>query len=148
MLKLVNQQILSSVRLYIQFLFSDFAMCAISLVAFVFNCYNSRKWRDNLCEDLSTHPDILRALRIVGYDIESCEGWIEKLVFGGLSLLGFILVLKVFRAHSLRLHDSDHGFNSASIHPRRCLLLHLDSEGKGASSCDVFRHAIAISSAI
>lgn len=84
-----------SVRLFLQFSFVDFAVCSLAFVSLVFSCYSPKQWKDNLCEDLSTHPDILRILRTAGYDIESCEGWIEQAVFGGLTMLAIGLVLKV-----------------------------------------------------
>lgn len=65
------------------------------MIILVFKVCNSHDWRDDLCEEVSTHPDILRALRQGGFDIENCESWVQKLVMGGLTMLGVGLILKV-----------------------------------------------------
>lgn len=68
------------------------------MVVVALSVYTSHDWQDNICEELSIHADLLRALRTGGFDIENCEKWAEKLVMGGMTLLGLGLVLKVMLA--------------------------------------------------
>lgn len=73
----------------------DLLVYLLSMIVFVFNICNSREWRDDMCEEVATHPDILRALRSAGFDIENCETWVEKLLMGAMTMLGVVLILKV-----------------------------------------------------
>jgi len=91
----VYKRLLPSVRLYLQFSFVDFAAYLLGMVILAFRIYKPKDWKDNLCEEASVHPDVLRALRSGGFNIESCESWIEKLVLGAMTILGVGLVLKL-----------------------------------------------------
>lgn len=91
----VYKRLPASVRLYLQFSFADAVVYVLGMVALALNVYSQRDWQDHLCEELSVHADLLRALRTGGFDIESCEKWVEKLVMGGMTLLGVGLVLKL-----------------------------------------------------
>ena len=90
-----TQRLLPSVRLYLQFSFVDFAAYLLGMVILAFRIYKPKAWKDDLCEEVSVHPDVLRALRSGGFNIESCESWVEKLVLGAMTMLGVGLVLKV-----------------------------------------------------
>lgn len=89
------QRLLPSVRLYLQFSFVDFVVYLLGMVILAFKIYKPKNWKDELCEEVSIHPDVLRALRSGGFDVENCEGWVEKLVLGVLTILGVGLILKV-----------------------------------------------------
>lgn len=91
----LTQRLLPSVRLYLQFSFVDFAAYLLGMVFLAFKLYKPKDWKDDLCEEVSVHPDVLRTLRSGGFDIESCESWVEKLVLGVTTVLGIGLILKV-----------------------------------------------------
>jgi len=82
----------------------DFAAYLLGMVVLVVKVYKPRDWKDDLCEEVSVHADVLRALRSGGFDIESCENWVEKLVLGVMTLLGVGLVLKLQFTLALASH--------------------------------------------
>ncbi|KAF8318268.1 hypothetical protein DL93DRAFT_446330 [Clavulina sp. PMI_390] len=91
----VYKRLVASVRLYLQFSFVDAVVYLISMISIILSVYGAHDWQDGLCEELSIHADLLRALRTGGFDIEHCEKWAEKLLMGGMTLLGLGLVLKI-----------------------------------------------------
>jgi len=91
----VLKRIPSWVRIFLQFSFADFVLYALTLVIVAFAGYRPSEWRETVCEELSTQPDILRSLSEAGFNLESCESWIENLVIGVVVLLSVGLVLKL-----------------------------------------------------
>jgi hypothetical protein len=131
------QRLLPSIRLYLQFSFVDFATYLLGMVILVFKVYKPKDWKDDLCEEVSVHPDVLRALRSGGFDIENCESWVENLMLGMMTLLGVGLILKVqWEGHQGLLLTDD---SSAPIYTCHCIALHFISQGNGTSSL-VFLH--------
>ena len=68
---------------------------ALSLISVAFAAYRPSQWRETVCEELSTQPDILRSLSEAGFSLENCESSVENGVIGVLVLLGVGMLLKV-----------------------------------------------------
>ncbi|EIN10954.1 hypothetical protein PUNSTDRAFT_100866 [Punctularia strigosozonata HHB-11173 SS5] len=87
----------AKVRFYRDYSIGDFAVSTIGTGLVIFSLSNTQT-RSEICEQLSSRPEVLRDLIESGLSLENCESWLERSVYGTVAIMGILLML---RAHAL-----------------------------------------------
>ncbi|TFL05839.1 hypothetical protein BDV98DRAFT_560712 [Pterulicium gracile] len=87
----------SHVRFYRDFSFADFILSTIFTSIATWGIFHTSV-RTGACEELSRHPELLRATGELGLSAENCEQWFERVTW--ISAAG-LLVMLVIRLHFL-----------------------------------------------
>ncbi|KAI0036031.1 hypothetical protein K488DRAFT_41958 [Vararia minispora EC-137] len=84
------------VRFWRDFSIADFACTTTTTVFAVYAASRYYDLRNDLCEELSRHDDVMMDLAELGITLENCEQWSQRAILAVVSLLVFL--------HLIRLH--------------------------------------------
>jgi len=84
----------SYVRFYRDYSIADFAFCAFTLVSFTYAAFQDPA-RAGVCEEFSHHPELMRYMQEMGLNLENCERWLERVVFGILAVLFVVMIIRL-----------------------------------------------------
>ncbi|CAA7258496.1 unnamed protein product [Cyclocybe aegerita] len=87
----------SHVRFYRDYSIADFSLCTLCSILMTYAAF-LKPARAGVCEEFSHHPELMRDMLEMGLNIENCELWLERAVFG---LIAFLFVMMVVRLHFL-----------------------------------------------
>ncbi|KAJ3497623.1 hypothetical protein NLJ89_g10324 [Agrocybe chaxingu] len=99
----------SHVRFYRDYSIADFSLCTLCSILMTYASF-LKPARAGVCEEFSHHPELMRDMLEMGLNIENCELWLERAVFGLIAFLFVIMVVRAFvpppPAHFLMFDDS------------------------------------------
>ncbi|KAF9231897.1 hypothetical protein BU15DRAFT_55643 [Melanogaster broomeanus] len=102
------QSIPSFVRIYRNYLIGDFTFFTL-FAGFASSAAFDPASRSNICEQISTHPDLLRDVIDMGLTLENCEQWFER------GVVAFMAVLLLFTVVRVRIRRSPNNNISLTI---------------------------------
>ncbi|OJT08000.1 hypothetical protein TRAPUB_1093 [Trametes pubescens] len=84
------------VRIYRDYSIADFVFVTLATLGVSYTTFRSSTVRSTVCEELSSHPELMRDMGEVGLSLENCEQWFERAV---VAVLGVMFILIVVRLH-------------------------------------------------
>ncbi len=82
-------------RIYRDYSIADFVFVTLATLGVSYTTFRSSTVRSTVCEELSSHPELMRDMGEVGLSLENCEQWFERAVVAVLGVMFILIVVRV-----------------------------------------------------